>query len=82
MTDFEREVSTSLGELKSGVNEIKAALERDYKHLHGNGAPGLIERVTKLEERVEAASGHRGAIVGTAAFIVNAAIAIYAALKK
>ena len=82
MTQFEQKVTHQLGELSAGIQDIKEALAKDYHHLHGNGTPGLIERVAKLEEWQKSVSRHYGAIVATVAFVVNAAITLYIAWKK
>lgn len=82
MTQFEQKVTHQLGELSAGIQDIKDALEKDYHHLHGNGTPGLIERVAKLEEWQRSVSRHYGAIVAVIAFLINAAIAAYAAWRK
>ena len=82
VTDFEHEVIDRLG-------RIETKLDADYRVLHGNGKPGVVDKVDALEERIHdlevcrtAKQRHRGALVAAVAFIVNAAIAAYAALKK
>lgn len=40
---------TLIREIYADVREIKTKLERDYSALYGNGHPGLIDRVQKLE---------------------------------
>lgn len=49
MTDFENDVISKLIKLEAAMEEIKSALSRDYKLLHGNGRPGLVHRVSALE---------------------------------
>ena len=80
MTDAERD--ELLIRLDESTKEIKNKLKTDYAHLHGNGRPGLLERVQKLEDWQAARQHHYGAIAGVIGFIINAAIAVYAALKK
>jgi methionine synthase II (cobalamin-independent) len=46
MTDSEKELLIRIDER---TKDILEALARDYKCLHGNGQPGLIERVQTLE---------------------------------
>ena len=46
MTDSEKELLIRIDER---TKDIQEALSRDYKCLHGNGQPGLIERVQVLE---------------------------------
>lgn len=45
MTPFEREVIDRLG-------RIETKLDADYRALHGNGHPGLIDKHSDLEQRV------------------------------
>jgi hypothetical protein len=80
MTDAERD--ELLSRLDERTEEIKNKLKTDYMHLHGNGRPGLLERVQKLEDREAARARHYGAIAGVIGFIINAAIAVYAIAKK
>ena len=49
MTGFENDVISKLSKLEAAMEEIKGALTRDYKVLHGNGRPGLVHRVSVLE---------------------------------
>ena len=42
MDEFQRDVIDRLG-------RIETKLDNDYKALHGNGKPGLLDRVTTLE---------------------------------
>ena len=80
MTDAERD--ELLIRLDERTKKIAADLKDDYKALYGNGQPGLLSRVQKLEDWKDAKQKHVGAIVGAIGFIINAAIAWYAALKK
>ena len=80
MNDTERD--ELLIRLDESTKEIKNKLKTDYAHLHGNGRPGLLERVQKLEDWQAARQHHYGAVAVVIAFVVNAAIALYAALKK
>ena len=45
MNDFEREVIDRLG-------RIETKLDADYHALHGNGRPGVIDRVATIESKV------------------------------
>lgn len=49
MTDFEEKVIYSLAELKQAVKDVNEKLDNDYRALHGNGHPGLLDRMTVLE---------------------------------
>ena len=80
MTDAERD--ELLIRLDESTKEIKNKLKTDYAHLHGNGRPGLLERVQKLEDWQAARQHHYGAIAAAIGFIVNTAIAVYAAIKR
>ena len=80
MTDTERD--ELLIRLDESTKEIKNKLKTDYAHLHGNGRPGLLERVQKLEDWQAARQHHYGAIAAAIGFIVNTAIAVYAAIKR
>ena len=82
MTKFEQDVMKQLGELNAGMQAIKESLANDYQHLHGNGKPGLIERVKELEDWRASMSRHYGAVVAVIAFAINAGIALYALWKK
>jgi hypothetical protein len=54
MTDSEKELLIRIDER---TKDILEALARDYKCLHGNGQPGLIERVQILESSKKELSG-------------------------
>ena len=45
MRDFEREVIDRLG-------RIETKLDADYRALHGNGRPGVIDRMATLESKI------------------------------
>ncbi len=74
-TDFEREVIERL-------TSIEVKLDADYRALHGNGKPGLLDRVNKLENSMYAGGMLYRVIVSIAAWIITTAVAIYAALKN
>lgn len=81
MTGFEKEVIERLA-------RIEERLTHDYHALHGNGKPGILEevknittRVELLERRAKEQTKQTGLVAGIIGFIVNAAIALYAALK-
>lgn len=93
MTSFEKTLFERLSDFKTDVidrlGRIETKLDNDYKTLHGNGKPGLVEKFDKLEDRVRdletkqaEKQKHYGAIAGAVAFIINAAIALYALVKK
>ncbi len=79
MTDEERD--ELLIRLDERTKKIKDDLEDDYRALYGNGQPGLLDRVKMLEDWRLACQHHYGAVAVVIAFVVNAAIALYAAMK-
>ena len=69
--EFQQEVIERLTELLGDVKAIKSNLAEDYKILHGNGQPGLISRMTIIENNwcwMRWLAGIIGAIIG---FIVS-----------
>ena len=82
MTKFEQDVIERLTRIEANIVNLKGDLNEDYKILHGNGQPGLVHRVTVLETNQKSKESHVGIFAGVIGFIVNAAIAIYAALKN
>lgn len=82
LTDFEKEVIDRLG-------RIETKLDNDFRALHGNGQPGLLEkheklenRVSSLEQRVDTQSGIAGKVVIGVAWLVTTAIALYNLISK
>ena len=55
--------------LEGKLSRIEALLEEDHKALRGNGQPGLIERVTRLEQRTAAAVWGIRAFCGVMGFV-------------
>ena len=47
---FEVDVIARLTAIQAEISSLKGKLNEDYKHLHGNGSPGLINRVSTLEQ--------------------------------
>lgn len=87
MTDNERD--KLLLEMNRTLGSIQTKLDQDYHALYGNGSPGLLEevknitkRLVTLETKETERSHHYGVFAGVIGFIVNAALAIYAALKN
>ncbi len=81
MTSFEKEVIDRLG-------RIEERLKNDFYTIHGNGKPGIVDKVNNITQRIEVLeskekdrSKHTGFVAGVVGFIVNAIIALYAALK-
>jgi len=82
MTSFERDVIDRLG-------RIETKLDADFRALHGNGRPGLIDKHTMLEDRVQvledqhkSESKHLGLVAVVVGFLINGAISVYGAFFK
>jgi len=82
LTDFETDVIDRLG-------RIETKLDNDFRALHGNGQPGLIEKHEKLESRVKSIedamktqSGIAGKVIIGFAWLVTTAIAVYNLFRK
>lgn len=80
MTDAERDAL--LIRLDERTKKIQGDLEDDYHVIYGNGRPGLVERIQRLEDWKALREHHYGTVAAVIGFIVNAAIAVYAVLKK
>ena len=80
--DFEKEVIERLTGIESDIKQIRADLKEDYKILHGNGRPGLIDRITILETNTKDKDHHFGFFAGVIGFAINAIIALFAVLKR
>lgn len=74
-SDFEREVIERL-------TSIEVKLDADYRALHGNGKPGLLDRVNKLENSMYAGGFLYRTVVSFVAWLIAIAVAIYAAVKN
>ena len=74
-TSFEKEVIERL-------TSIEVKLDADYRALHGNGKPGLLDRVNKLENSMYAGGIMYRAVVSFVAWLIAIAVAVYAALKN
>lgn len=74
-TSFEKEVIERL-------TSIEVKLDADYRALHGNGKPGLLDRVNKLENSIYAGGIMYRAVVSFVAWLIAIAVAVYAALKN
>lgn len=74
-SDFEREVIERL-------TSIEVKLDADYRALHGNGKPGLLDRVNKLENSMYAGGFLYRTVVSFVAWLIAVAVAVYAAVKN
>ena len=86
MTDRERD--QKLLQMCEDIAEIKVKVSSDYRAIYGNGKPGLLEdmkniteRVVTLEAKEKERQHHYGVLAGVIGFIINSALAIWAALK-
>ena len=77
MTDGERDAA--LGRIEAELRDIKEALKRDFAALHGNGRPGLLDRMAAMEAWRDGHSDMWKWIISTV--IAVAAVAV-AALKR
>lgn len=64
------------------LSRIEVKVEADYRALYGNGKPGLLDRVNKLENSMYAGGIMYRAVVSFVAWIVALAVAVYAAVKN
>lgn len=64
------------------LSRIEVKVEADYRALYGNGKPGLLDRVNKLENSMYAGGIMYRAVVSFVAWIVTLAVAVYAAVKN
>jgi hypothetical protein len=74
---FQQEVIERLTELRGDVKTIKSNLAEAYKILHGNGQPGLISRITVIENNwvwMKWLAGTIGAIIGAIIGVVASTI--------
>ena len=79
MTDEDRDLL--LVRIDERLKSIDGALARDYKCLHGNGQPGLIERVQKLEDYHANENGFFKKYGGFVGWVIAMSIAVYSAVK-
>ncbi len=77
MTDAERDAL--LKSIERKIEDIKDALERDFKTLYGNGHPGLLVRMAQMETWQK---GHSDAWKWIISTIVAVAAVAVAALKR
>ena len=72
--DFELEVIERLAELRGDVKDIKLDLQEAHKVLHGNGRPGLVSRVTVMENDWAWARWVAGIVGGIIGFAASLAV--------
>ena len=75
------ELGRQLGRIEAKLESIDNSLQNDYRHLHGNGQPGLLTRVQQLEDLHKNENQITKKIGIVAAWLVNAVIATIALFK-
>ena len=63
------------------LKTIDERLDNSERTLYGNGHPGLVERVQKLENEHEAQKRHHGNLIIGLGLLVEAAGVVYAIFK-
>lgn len=71
MTKDELATQKMLTRLATDTAAIKAIVEQDHKAIFGNGQPGLLDRVGKLETKVAVIAALAGLAGGTIAEIIK-----------
>ncbi len=64
MTKNELATQKMLTSMAKDIAAIKQTVEDDHKAIFGNGQPGLLTRVAKLETKVGMVSAIAGAVTG------------------
>lgn len=70
-----------LGRMDERMGNIEEALKRDYHALHGNGQPGILDRLTKLEEAQKSAWNTIRTVGTLLLSLASMAVSIYAAVR-
>ena len=76
MTEGERD--NLLLRISNDLEVIKAKFEDDHRAIRGNGQPGLLDRVTRLED----AGHHSGRLWVVLGFLLNAALSLAALIRR
>lgn len=71
MTPDELATQKMLTSLATDIAEIKTIVKQDHKTIHGNGQPGLIERVSKLETKVGIIAAGAGILCSVVAEVIK-----------
>lgn len=75
------EMKVMLARIEERLVKIQDDLDRDFKTLYGNGKPGVLERITKLEERQSSVWATIKSLGGFILSILSMGIALYAATR-
>jgi cytolysin (calcineurin-like family phosphatase) len=71
MTDHELATQKMLTRLAADIAALKTLAEQTRHDLHGNGRPGLLDRVTRLETKVGMVAGVAGVIASLLAELIK-----------
>lgn len=71
MTESELATQKAFTRIEGKLGKIESSTDRTEKALFGNGQPGLIERVAKLETKVGVIAGLAGFFASVIAEIVK-----------
>lgn len=71
MTHDELATQKMFTSIEGKLGRIEALLETDHKAIHGNGQPGLIERVSKLETKVGIIAAGAGILCSVVAEVIK-----------
>lgn len=82
LTKFQQEVIERLSRIEEQTRQQGDAIAALDKSIHGNGHPGLHDRVLALEHSEQASEKHKGGVYAVIAWLVTTAIALYGALKQ
>ena len=75
MTDFEEKVLERLSKIEENMKSIN-------KRIYGNGQPGLDDKVTAIDKRLEVLASKQGWVKDSLAWLVTTGIAVYAAFFR
>lgn len=81
LSNFQREVLERLTRIEEQTIQQGKDIAAINKTLHGNGHPGVLDRVLTLETEADLQKEHKGGIYAVIAWVVTTAIALYGALK-
>ena len=45
-------INDKLSDIEKNISAIETKLENDFREIHGNGQPGLVQKVADLEKEV------------------------------
>lgn len=71
MTESELATQKAFTRIEGKLGKIESSTDRTEKALFGNGQPGLIERVAKLETKVGLIAGLAGFMASVVAEVVK-----------